>query len=277
MDKSIQSTATLNNAFKMPLLGLGTWQARGNQCEHAVKFALNHGYSMVDTAQGYYNETQVGSGWKASGRSREDIFITTKISTSNQGFDKCSHSFKKSLRDLHTDYIDLVLIHWPLKENFSLTIETWEALIVLQKDGLSRAIGVSNFTIPLLEKLLQETGVVPAVNQVEFHTFLYQKELLEYCREKAIQVEAYSPLARAKFLDNQQLQVIANKYNKTAAQVMLAWCINHGLAVIPKSTHEGRIIENAAIFFHLEEEDMQRLNGLNQNERLVDGPWAPNW
>lgn len=261
----------------MPLLGLGTWEARANKCEHAVKFALNNGYSMIDTAQGYNNESQVGKGWKASGKTREEIFITTKISSSNQGYDKSKRSLEKSLEKLQTDYVDLLLIHWPKTRNFSRTIETWKALTELEEEGLSRSIGVSNFTIPLLEKLIQETNVVPAVNQVEFHTFLYQKELLDYCREKDIEVEAYSPIARAKFLDNDLLQKIADKYNKTAAQVMLAWCINHGLVVIPKSTHEGRIKENSDIFFEIEDGDMQQLNNLDRNERLVDGPWAPDW
>jgi len=277
MEKTIRSTTTLNNGVEMPILGLGTWQSRGNKCEHAVQFALNNGYMMIDTAQAYSNEAQVGRGWKASGRSRQDIFITTKIRNSNQGFEKTKHSFEKSLENLQTDYVDLLLIHWPKKRNFSRTIETWKALVELEDEGLSKSIGVSNFTIPLLEKLLQETEVVPAVNQVEFHTFLYQKDLLDYCREKEIQVEAYSPLARARFLDNDLFQKIAEKYDKTAAQVMLAWCVNHGLVVIPKSTHEGRIKENSDIFFELEEEDIQKLDTLDRNERLVDGPWAPDW
>lgn len=277
MEKTIRSTTTLNNGVEMPILGLGTWQSRGNKCEHAVQFALNNGYMMIDTAQAYSNEAQVGRGWKASGRSRQDIFITTKIRNSNQGFEKTKHSFEKSLENLQTDYVDLLLIHWPKKRNFSRTIETWKALVELEDEGLSKSIGVSNFTIPLLEKLLQETEVVPAVNQVEFHTFLYQKDLLDYCREKEIQVEAYSPLARARFLDNDLFQKIAEKYDKTAAQVMLAWCVNHGLVVIPKSTHEGRIKENSDIFFKLQEEDMQKLDTLDRNERLVDGPWAPDW
>lgn len=277
MDKSIQTTTTLTNGIKMPLLGLGTWQARGKKCEHAVEFALNHGYSMIDTAQGYNNETQVGRGWKTSGQSREDIFITTKISSSNQGFNKSKRSLEESLEKLQTDYVDLTLIHWPKKRNFSMTVETWKALVELEENGLSRSIGVSNFTIPLLENLIKETGIIPAVNQVEFHIFLYQKELLAYCQEKEIQVEAYSPIARAKFFNNETIQQVAQKYEKTAAQVMLAWCLNHGLVVIPKSTNEGRIKENADIFFKLDEDDMQALDNANRTTRLVDGPWAPDW
>ena len=277
MVKTIQSTTPLNNGTKIPFLGLGTWQSRGNKCEHAVEFALNNGYSMIDTAQGYNNEAQVGRGWKASGRSREEIFITTKISSSNQGFDKTKDSFEESLEKLQTDYVDLLLIHWPNTHNFSLTIETWTALVELNQKGLSKSIGVSNFTISLVERLLKETDVVPAVNQVEFHTFLYQKELMNYCQETGIQLEAYSPIARAKFLDNATLQNIAEKYGKSSAQVMLAWCVNHDIVVIPKSTHEGRISENSDIFFDLKGEDMQILNNLDRKVRLVDGPWAPDW
>ncbi|MDT8381867.1 MAG: aldo/keto reductase [Brevefilum sp.] len=277
MEKSIKSTKLLNNGVEIPLLGLGTWESRGKKCEHAVEFALTHGYSMIDTAQGYNNEGQVGKGWKASGRSRAEIFITTKISSSNQGYQKSKRSLEESLEKLETDYVDLLLIHWPKKRNFSLTIETWQALVELQESGLTRSIGVSNFTIPLIEKLLEETDVVPAVNQVEFHTFLYQKELLEYCRDKDIQIEAYSPIARTKFFDNKEIQRIAEKHGKTSAQVMLAWGINHDLVVIPKSTHEGRIQENADIFFELDDQDMQALNNLGPSVRLVDGPWAPDW
>ena len=277
MEESHKMTKTLNDGVEIPLLGLGTWQSRGKKCEHAVEFALTHRYLMIDTAQGYHNEGQVGKGWKASGRSREGIFITTKISSSNQGYKKSKRSLEESLKKLQTDYVDLLLIHWPKKRNFSLTVETWQALVELQESGLTRSIGVSNFTIPLLEKLTKESDVLPAVNQVEFHTFLYQKELLEYCLDKVIQIEAYSPIARAKFLDNKEIQRVAKKHDKTPAQVMLAWCINHDLVVIPKSTHEGRILENADVFFKLDEEDMQALNNLGPSVRLVDGPWAPDW
>jgi len=277
MEESHKMTKTLNDGVEIPLLGLGTWQSRGKKCEHAVEFALTHRYLMIDTAQGYHNEGQVGKGWKASGRSREGIFITTKISSSNQGYKKSKRSLEESLKKLQTDYVDLLLIHWPKKRNFSLTVETWQALVELQESGLTRSIGVSNFTIPLLEKLTKESDVLPAVNQVEFHTFLYQKELLEYCHDKGIQIEAYSPIARAKFLDNKEIQRAAKKHDKTPAQVMLAWGINHDLIVIPKSTHEGRILENADVFFKLDEEDMQALNNLGPSVRLVDGPWAPDW
>ncbi len=278
MKKNLLSTATLNNGVEIPYLGLGTWLARGQTCEHAVEYALNHGYAHIDTAQEYGNEQQVGKGWKASAKTRDEVFLTTKVRNANQGYESTKKSFEKSLTALQTDYVDLMLIHWPNIKSFNRTLETWQALIELNEKGLCRSIGVSNFTIPLMEKLLSEFDVVPAVNQVEFHNFLYQKELLNYCRDKEIQLEAYSPIARAKYTDNPQLQRVAKKHHKTVPQVMLAWCLHHDVIVIPKSVNEGRIKENAAIFFELDDEDMKVLNNLGPKTRLVDGAWAPpNW
>jgi len=265
----MNKTILLNDGYEIPILGLGTWQARGRDCVHAVKYALTHGYDHIDTAQAYANEREVGKGWKASGRSREDIFITTKIDNGNQGYDKSIRSFKDSLKALQTDYVDLLLVHWPDMTDFNRTINTWQALIDLQAQGHCRSVGVSNFTIPLIAQLLEEINLVPAINQVEFHTFLYQKELLAFCQEKDIQVEAYSPIARTKFFDNEELQGIAQKYAKTPAQIMLAWLVNHHLVAIPKSVNEDRIEENAHIFFEIEEEDLQVLNNLQPQTRLV--------
>lgn len=271
----MNKTYQLNDGHEIPVLGLGTWRARGHECKHAVEFALTNGYDHIDTAQGYDNEKQVGRGWKASGRSREDIFITTKINNSNQGYKKSTRSFENSLKDLQTDYVDLLLIHWPDINNFDRSIETWQALVDMQAQGLCRSIGVSNFDIPLTEQLLTAIDVIPAVNQVEFHTFLYQKELLAYSRQKGIQIEAYSPIAKAKLFDHEHLQQIAKKHAKTPAQVMLAWCLHHNLVVIPKSVNEDRIIENAHIFFDLDDEDMQILDNLQPQTRLVKGVGAP--
>jgi len=265
----------LRNDIEMPMVGLGTWQATKDECVKAVAFALNQGYTLIDTAQAYNNEKEVGKGWQASSRKRTDIFITTKIHNSNQGYARSKRSFEKSLTDLQTDYVDLLLIHWPDIRNFNKTVETWQALVELQEEGLCRAIGVSNFTIPLLEALRAEMDVAPAVNQVEFHPFLFQKSLLAYCREHAIQIEAYSPIARGKFLSNSVLQKMAGKYGKTPAQIMLAWGINHQLVMIPKSTNQNRILENADIFFEITGEDLAELDNLNRNLRLVRGAWSP--
>lgn len=265
----MSKTIPLNDGYKIPILGLGTWQARGRDCQHAVEFALRHGYDHIDTAQGYDNEEEVGKGWKASGRSRADIFITTKISNTKQGYEKSIHSLKKSLKALQTDYVDLLLIHWPDITDIERTFDTWRALIDLQAQGLCRSIGVSNFTIPLIEQILGEIDMVPAVNQVEFHTFLYQKELLDYCLEKGIRIEAYSPIARAKFFENEHLQQIAQKHGKSPAQVMLAWSVNHDVVAIPKSINEERIKENADIFFELDDKDLAVLDNLQPQTRLV--------
>ena len=275
MKKTIESTALLNDGVEIPYLGLGTFRAQDKDCINAIKYALNHGYSLIDTAQGYENEQDVGEGWIASGRPRDEIFITSKISSSNQGYERTKQSFSQSLEDLQIDYLDLMLIHWPDIKNFDLTIETWQALVDLKAEGLCRSIGVSNFTIPLTEKLLDEINVVPSVNQVEFHLFLYQKDLLTYSHEKKIQIEAYSPLGKANFLENETIQNIAKKYNKTAAQIMLTWCVNHDIVVIPKTVHEERIEENADIFIELDSEDMHLLDNLEPETRLVNGPWAP--
>lgn len=271
----MKKTIELHDGVEMPILGLGTFRAQGDDCERVVEFGLKNGYDHVDTAQGYANEKQVGAGWKASGRPREEIFITTKINNSNQGYEKSKQSFKESLKDLQTDYVDLLLIHWPNISEFDLTIDTWRALIDLQAQGLCRSIGVSNFDIPLTEKLLGKIDVMPAINQVEFHTFLYQKELLEYARDKGIQIEAYSPIAKAKLFDNKNLQRIAEKYTRSPAQVMLAWLLNHEVVAIPKSVNEDRIKENADIFFELDDEDLQTLNNLQPQTRLVNGPGTP--
>lgn len=275
MKKTISSKITLNDGIEIPFLGLGTWQSLGKDCVFAVETALKHGYLSIDGAQGYNNEKQVGEGWKASGCARKDIFITTKINNPNHGYEPTRQSFFQSLKDLQTDYVDLLLIHWANIKEFNLTIETWQAMADLKAQGLCRSIGVSNFTPDLIEKLVEEVNVVPSTNQVEFHAFFYQKELLEYSRKKSIQIEAYSPIARAKYLDHETLNQVAKKYHKTAAQIMLAWLLHHDIVVIPKSTHEERIIENADIFFDLDDEDMATLDNLTPQKRLIVAPWGP--
>lgn len=275
MPKDIHSTATLNDGHQIPYLGLGTWLSKDDECTQAVSFALNNGYDLIDTAQAYENEAQVGKGWKRSGRSRDSFYLTTKIRNKFQGTASARKSLEKSLEDLQTDYVDLLLIHWPDVKEFSLTAETWLEMIEMQKDGLARSIGVSNFTPSLMNELIEQSNVIPAVNQVEFHTFLYQKDLVDYCAERDILLEAYSPIARAKHLDDPMLMKVAEKHGKTTAQVMLAWLVQHGITAIPKSVHEKRIQENADIFFGLDEADMQVLDGLNRDERLIMSKWSP--
>ncbi len=275
MKKTISSRIKLNDGVEIPYLGMGTWQSLGKDCVSAVETALKYGYLSIDGAQGYNNEKEVGEGWKASGCERDKIFLTTKINNPNHGYEPTRQSFLQSLKDLQTDYVDLLLIHWANIKEFNLTIETWQAMADLKAQGLCRSIGVSNFTPDLIEKLIEEVNVVPSTNQVEFHAFFYQKELLEYSRKNSIQIEAYSPLARAKYLDHKTLNQVASKHHKTAAQVMLAWLLHHDIVVIPKSTHEARIIENADIFFDLDDEDMAILDNLKPQKRLIVAPWGP--
>lgn len=275
MPKDIHSIAALNDGHQIPTLGLGTWLSKEDECVRAVSFALNNGYDMIDTAQAYGNEAQVGQGWVQSGRPRESFYLTTKIRNMYQGTKSSRESLERSLKALQTDYVDLLLIHWPDVEHFDLTAETWLEMIEMQKEGLARSIGVSNFTPSLMNELIEQSNVIPAVNQVEFHTFLYQKDLVEYCDKRDILLEAYSPIARAKYLDDPTLMKVAEKHSKTTAQVMLAWLVQHGIMAIPKSVHEKRILENADVFFGLDDADMQMLDGLNRNERLIMSKWSP--
>ena len=267
----MRSTVKLNNNVRMPILGLGVYQTPpGRVTQNAVKFALDIGYRHVDTARIYGNEADVGQAVHQSGITREDLFVTTKLWNSDQGYDSTLRACEASLKRLGMDYLDLYLIHFPVPETRK---ESWKAMETLLQQGKCRAIGVSNFTIPHLEDLLKTHEVIPSVNQVEFHPFLYQKELLEYCQRKGIQVEAYSPLARGERFKHPRITALATKYSKTPAQLMLRWGLQHGLVVIPKSTGEERIRENTQVFdFEISAEDMRSLDSLNEDLRLN---WDP--
>ena len=268
---SIQSTVTLNNNVQMPILGLGVYQTPpGRVTQNSVKFALKLGYRHVDTARIYGNEADVGEAVRESGILREDLFVTTKLWNSDQGYDSTLRACEASLKRLGLDYVDLYLVHFPVPD---VRKESWRAMETLFKKGRCRAIGVSNFTIRHLEELTEESDVVPSVNQVEFHPFLYQKELLDYCQEKRIQVEAYSPLARGERFKQPRILSLAKKYSKTPAQLMIRWGIQHGVVVIPKSTREERIRENSQVFdFDISDDDMMSLDSLNEDLRLN---WDP--
>jgi diketogulonate reductase-like aldo/keto reductase len=268
---NMRSTVKLNNNVRMPILGLGVYQTPpGRVTQNAVKFALTVGYRHVDTARIYGNEADVGEALRKSGLPREELFVTTKLWNSDQGYDSTPRACEASLKRLGLDYLDLYLIHFPVPETRK---ESWKAMETLLQKGKCRAIGVSNFTIPHLEDLLETHEVIPAVNQVEFHPFLYQKELLEYCQRKGIQVEAYSPLARGERIKHPRITALATKYSKTPAQLMLRWGLQHGLVVIPKSTGEERIRENRKVFdFEISAEDMKSLDSLNEDLRLN---WDP--
>ncbi|MDH6671518.1 diketogulonate reductase-like aldo/keto reductase [Paenibacillus sp. LBL] len=261
---------TLNDGVKMPWLGLGVWKTKeGEEVIQSVKSAIAAGYRSIDTAAVYGNEEGVGQAIRESGVSRDELFITTKVWNEDQGYEKTLQAFETSRKKLGLDFIDLYLVHWPGKDKY---LDTWKALIHLQREGLVRSIGVSNFQIRHLQHIMEDTGVVPVVNQVELHPLLSQKELLGYARENHIVLEAWSPLMQGN-LDQPLLAQIAEKYGKTTAQVILRWDIQNGIIVIPKSIKDHRIRENAGIFdFELSAADMAAIDGLNQNKRFGSNP-----
>lgn len=261
---TLQSTIKLNNGIKMPVLGLGTWKtAAGKECEQAVLHALKAGYRHIDTASIYRNEESVGSAVKKSGIPREEIFITTKLWNDDAVDPRLA--LEKSLKKLQTNYVDLYLMHWPVKNR----LDAWRVLEELYGEGKCKAIGVSNFLVHHLQELLSVCEIVPAVNQVEFNPYLYQKDLLKFCVKHEIQLEAYSPLAHGKKLSDKKLGELAQKYKKIPSQILIRWGLQHNLVVIPKSIHPQRIADNATVFdFVLSKEDMQLLDSFNEDLRL---------
>jgi len=269
---SIESRVTLNDGAKMPAFGLGVWQARsGKETQSAVQSALEVGYRLIDTAKLYANERDVGIAVKKSGVPRDDVFVTTKLWNTDHGYEAALKAFDRSQRELGLGTVDLYLIHWPVP---GLRRDSWKALLRLKEEGRIRSAGVSNYTIRHLEELLASSPTPPAVNQVEFHPFLYQERLLEFCNGRKIQLEAYSPLARARRLGHPVLKEIATKYGRTPAQILIRWGLQHDLVVIPKSVRPERIRENAQVFdFDLRREDMERLDGLDEGSRVA---WNPD-
>jgi diketogulonate reductase-like aldo/keto reductase len=271
MSLKIDDRLELNNGILMPNFGFGTYKLTGKKkAVNAVRAALDAGYRLIDSARMYDNEEEIGEAVNESGIPREEIFITTKIWTNEHGYKNTINAFKDSLGKLNSGYIDLFLIHWP---SGGKRKETWEAMQEILETDECRAIGVSNFTERHIEEIIEDGGIVPAVNQVEFSPFLYQKDLLNYCRGKGIQLEAYSPLGRGNKIDDNRIKPFADKYGKTNAQVILRWVLQHKVIVIPKSSHEMRIKENAGIFdFELDEAEMKALNSLNEGLRYADDP-----
>lgn len=264
----------LNNGIAMPQFGLGVWQAEeGGEVELAVRTALESGYRLIDTAAVYGNEVGVGMAVKGSGIPREELFITTKLWNDRQGYDETLQAFDESLAKLGMEYIDLYLIHWPMPRQGKFT-ETWQAMEKLYADKRVRAIGVSNFKPGHLRELLQTASVVPAVNQIELHPKLQQHETREFCAGHDIRVESYSPIMRgSELLNDPVLASLADKYQKTPAQIVLRWHIQSGLIVIPKSVTPARIQENISIFdFELGNEDMEVIAGMNKDQRIGIDP-----
>ena len=268
---NMNSSLRMNNDVEIPRLGLGMYRSpKGRTSFSTVLYALQSGYRHIDTAALYHNEKEVGEAVKESGIPRKEIFVTTKLWNDDHGYDKALRAFDKSLKALALDYIDLYLIHWPVPGKRK---ESWKALQKLYQEGRCRAIGVSNYLSRHLEELLSDSDVVPAVNQVEFSPFLYQKELLDDCRSKNIVLEAYSPLTKGKRLDDVNLLKIAIKYGKTTAQILIRWGLQHDIVVLVKSNKPERIEENGSVFdFEIGPEDMQFLDTLNENYRTS---WDP--
>lgn len=284
MELRIASTIELNDGHAIPRLGLGVWLiSSGKSCESAVRAALEAGYRHIDTAAFYGNEESVGKAIRDSGIAREEIYVTTKLWNSAHG--DPALALERSLRKLKMDYVDLYLIHYPVPER----LRSWRVLERLRASGRTRSIGVSNFTIRHLTELFVAGETVPAVNQVELHPYLYQRELMEYCRENHIVIEAYSPLTHGERLADPKLAAIAKKYPsagrqmrrgaapaagaKSTAQILIRWALQHDIVVIPKSANRQRIIEDADVFdFAISAEDMRTLDGFNENLRTC---WDP--
>ena len=254
---------TLNDGHKIPVVGLGTWKSEPGEATYkAVLDSINAGYRHIDTARAYDNETDVGRAVKDSDIARENLFITTKLWNKDQGYDTAIEACEKSLARLSCDYIDLYLIHWPLKGKRN---DSWKAFIDLQQRELCKSIGVSNFTVDHLIELEDKFGIMPVANQVEFHPYHYQKELLKYCNSKNIVIEAYSPLVHAKRMDEPRLVSISEEIGKTPAQILIRWAMQRGMVVLPKSVNQGRIVENFSVFdFEIPDSLMKRLDDLDE-------------
>lgn len=271
MISNIGETITLHNGVKMPQLGFGVFKVKnGNETVESVKKAVEVGYRAIDTAAIYENEEGVGQAIRECGVPREELFITSKVWNTEQGYETTLKAFEDSLNRLGLEYLDLYLIHWPGKDKY---LETWRALEKLYKDGKVKSIGVSNFHVHHLENLLANSEVKPVVNQIELHPLLTQVEIRDYCAKHEIKVESWSPLGRGNLLEEPTINHIAKKHGKSPAQVLIRWHLQHDLVVIPKSVTPSRIKENAQVFdFSLSLNEMNQIDALNKNERFGSNP-----
>ena len=271
--KDLDKKLTLSNGVGIPILGFGTYKMEDDEIVlNSVREAIKAGYRHIDTASFYKNEENVGNGiregLKHTGLKRKDIFVTTKVWNTEQGYENTLNAFNNSLQRLNMDYVDLYLIHWPVTKDYADTWqsrikETWKAMEKLYKEGKIRAIGVSNFLVHHLEELMSSCEIKPMVNQIEFHPGHNQKETVEFCKKHEIVVEAWSPLGRGVILENEFLSEIAKKYNRTIAQICLRWIIQQGIVTLPKSVTLERIKSNFEIFdFELSEEDMDKITNM---------------
>ncbi|HKM93133.1 MAG TPA: aldo/keto reductase [Prolixibacteraceae bacterium] len=267
----INGTVKLNNGVEMPYFGLGTFQSNeGAEVKNAIHYALDAGYRLIDTASYYQNEKGVGEAIREHGIARDQVFITTKVWNDDQGYDQTLKAYDRSLKNLGFDYADLYLVHWPVSGKFK---ETWKALERIYNEGRVKAIGISNFLKIHLNQLLPDVEVMPAVNQMEFHPYLIQQELLDICAENKIEYQAWSPLMQGRVFDVSLLKQLAKKYNKNQVQIVLRWDLQRGVLTIPKSINQQRIEDNANIFdFELSSDDMIAIDALDRNHRFGYDP-----
>ena len=260
----------LNNGITMPLLGLGVYDMYNREAEEAVTNALEIGYRLIDTAAMYKNEMEIGNAIRASIIPRKEIFLTTKVADGDQGYDNTLRAFDESSRKLNCNYVDLYLVHWPIKKTRK---DTWKALEKLYAEKRVRAIGVANYLIPFLDELESYSEITPAVDQVEFSPYLFLEDLLNECKRKHIQLQAYTPLVRGQRFTDSKLIALARQYEKTPAQIMLRWMLQLGVSTIPKSSNVTRLKENFDVFdFHISDSDIKKINAFNENLRVVDDP-----
>lgn len=271
MQLNINSKIKLNNGVEIPYLGLGTYNiTRRKEVDIAIHSALDAGYRLIDTAAAYYNEKEIGEAIKSSSVPREEIFITTKLDNSDHGYKSAGKAFDKSLKKLGLDYIDLYLIHWPMRKRN----ESWKAMEEMLKQNKCKAIGVSNYTIRHLKELFENSSTTPSVNQFEFNPFVFEDEILIFCQNHNIAAEAYTPITRGDRFKHPTIKELSDKYEKTPSQIMLRWALQHNVIVIPKSSNPERIKENSDIFdFNISNEDMEELNSLNENMRFSPDPY----
>ncbi len=261
----------LNQGPLLPCVGLGVFQVEpGATTQRAVRSALDAGYRRIDTARLYANEEDVGAAVRASGLPRDEVFVTTKLWHTDHGAEAARAAFRASLGRMRLGYVDLYLIHWPTAPSPEVRADSWRALERLKAEGQCRAIGVSNYTVRHLEELRGSSEVIPAVNQVEMHPFVYDPELVDYCTRRGIRIEAYSPLTRGRHLDHPLLARIGAAHGRSPAQVLLRWGLQHGFVVLPRSVREERIRENVRLFdFALAAEEMEALDGLRGGDRVT--------
>jgi diketogulonate reductase-like aldo/keto reductase len=268
----LQSATELNNGIRMPWFGLGVFRtSEGRGVEKAVKWALEAGYRSIDTASIYGNEAGVGKAIRSSGIPRDKIFVTTKVWNQDQRLGRVEEAFESSLNLLGMDYVDLYLVHWPVKDRYK---DTWRILEKIYESGRTRAIGVSNFMLPHLQNLLDNAQILPAVNQIEMHPYLQQPDLINFCRQQNIQVEAWSPIMKGRVVKVPELKKLGKKYRKSPVQITLRWLMQREIIVIPKSSKKRRILDNAKVFdFALTPEDLAIVDGLDRAARVGPDPF----